>query len=67
MHYHFTNRDHMQGRILDGHFLEYADVHGNMYGTSLEAVASVATTGKMCVLDIDVQGAQQVGSAAVLG
>ncbi len=38
-----------------------ADVHGNMYGTSLRAVADVGASGKMCVLDIDVQGARQAG------
>jgi hypothetical protein len=39
-----------------------AQVHGNMYGTSLKAVADVnAHGGKVAVLDIDVQGAEQVG------
>lgn len=38
-----------------GAFLEFADVHGNMYGTSLEAVAAVGRSGRIAVLDIDVQ------------
>lgn len=58
--YHFTNHQAMSSDVSNGLFLEHADVHGNMYGTSLRAVADVGSTGKMCVLDIDVQGAEQV-------
>jgi guanylate kinase len=50
----------MSGQVAAGMFLEHAQVHGNMYGTSLAAVARVSSEGKHCVLDIDVQGAQQV-------
>ncbi len=59
-HYHFSDRSVMEAQVAQGLFLEHADVHGNMYGTSLGAVADVGRQGKMCVLDIDVQGAQQV-------
>eukprot|EP00850_Spirogloea_muscicola_P016538 SM000135S26982 [mRNA] locus=s135:38563:48888:+ [translate_table: standard] len=59
-HYHFTERAWMETAVKDGEFLEHADVHGNMYGTSLAAAEAVNKLGKMCVLDIDVQGAQQV-------
>ena len=57
VHYHFTDRESMEKEIEEGKFLEHADVHGNFYGTSVEAVTSVAAEGKMCILDIDVQGA----------
>lgn len=40
-------------------------MHNNIYGTSLEAVEAVAASGKCCVLDIDVQGARQVGKPLV--
>jgi len=46
----------MEARVAAGEFLESADVHGNMYGTSFEAVRSVAAAGRACILDIDVQG-----------
>ena len=45
----------MQPDVDAGLFLEYADVHGNMYGTSLAAVAAVGRSGRIAVLDIDVQ------------
>lgn len=62
MHYYFTDTAAMKPQVEAGMFLEHAEVHGNMYGTSLAAVACVSSEGKHCVLDIDVQGAQQVGA-----
>lgn len=60
VHYHFTTREWMEEEIKAGGFLESADVHGNLYGTSLASVQEVASAGKLCILDIDVQGASQV-------
>ncbi|XP_059668435.1 guanylate kinase 2-like isoform X2 [Cornus florida] len=60
VHYHFTQRTVMEKDIKDGKFLEFASVHGNLYGTSFEAVELVADAGKRCILDIDVQGARSV-------
>ncbi|KAH9648205.1 guanylate kinase 2 [Citrus sinensis] len=60
VHYHFTERSVMEKAIKDGKFLEFASVHGNLYGTSVEAVEAVADAGKRCILDIDVQGARSV-------
>jgi guanylate kinase len=56
VHYHFTTREAMSAAIGKGEFLESADVHGNMYGTTFAAVSSVAAQGRACILDIDVQG-----------
>ncbi|CAI0438246.1 unnamed protein product [Linum tenue] len=60
VHYHFTERAVMEKDIKDGKFLEFASVHGNLYGTSIEAVEVVSDSGKRCILDIDVQGARSV-------
>ncbi|KAL3690523.1 hypothetical protein R1sor_016832 [Riccia sorocarpa] len=60
VHYHFTERPDMEAAIQEGKFLESADVHGNLYGTSIAAVEAVADAGKRCILDIDVQGAELV-------
>ncbi|KAH0464379.1 hypothetical protein IEQ34_007165 [Dendrobium chrysotoxum] len=60
VHYHFTERNKMEKDIQDAKFLEYALVHGNLYGTSIEAVEAVSDAGKRCILDIDVQGARSV-------
>ncbi|XP_063929680.1 guanylate kinase [Zophobas morio] len=59
-HYHFTTVEDMQKAILDGQFIEHATFCGNMYGTSKAAVNFVREQGKICVLDIDVQGVKQV-------
>ncbi|GER25884.1 guanylate kinase [Striga asiatica] len=64
-HYHFTERHVMEKDIEDGKFLEFAVVHGNLYGTSVEAVEAVADKGKRCILDIDVQGARSVRSTSL--
>ena len=47
VHYHFTERSVMDKEIQDGKFLEFASVHGNLYGTSVEAVEVVADDGKV--------------------
>lgn len=47
VHYHFTDKSVMERDIEDGKFLEYASVHGNLYGTSIEAVEVVADEGKV--------------------
>ena len=60
VHYHFAEKAAMEADIAAGKFLEYAHVHENIYGTSLAAVAAVASEGKICILDIDVQGAEIV-------
>ncbi|CAG9856134.1 unnamed protein product [Phyllotreta striolata] len=60
VHYHFTDPETMKGAIADGQFLEHALFGGNMYGTSKAAVEKIAANGKVCILDIDVQGVKQV-------
>jgi len=58
--YHFAEKEAMQKEVDEGKFIEHANVHGNLYGTSFSAVRDVQNQGKCCVLDIDVQGARQV-------
>jgi guanylate kinase len=58
--YHFSTREEMQPMIDAGEFLETCEVHGNLYGTSTAAVRRVADAGKVCILDIDVQGARKI-------
>ncbi|CAL9025791.1 unnamed protein product [Prunus brigantina] len=65
VHYHFIERSAMEKEIEDGKFLEFASVHGNLYGTSVEAVEVVADDGKRCILDIDVQGARSVRASSL--
>ena len=58
--YHFTTVAEMEAAISRGEFLEHANVHGNFYGTSFAAVKDVSAKGKVCILDIDVQGCKSV-------
>jgi guanylate kinase len=60
VHYNFTTVAEIEAAIARGDFIEYASVHGNYYGTSKAAVNKVAEQGKICILDIDVQGATSV-------
>lgn len=60
VHYNFTTVETIKGEIDEGKFVEYANVHGNYYGTSVQAVESVQKQGKICILDIDVQGVRNV-------
>jgi len=60
VHYNFSTLDAMKGEIDEGKFVEYAEVHGNYYGTSVESVQSVQSNNLICLLDIDIQGAQNV-------
>merc|ERR1712216_216648 len=50
----------MQALIDQGEFLEYAHVHTNIYGTSKSAVRNVQNQNKVCILDIDTQGAKLI-------
>ncbi len=58
--YHFVSKDHFMHMVEQGEFLEWAEVHGNCYGTSGSAVMAMLENGKDVLLDIDVQGAMQV-------
>jgi len=60
IHYHFCDKAKMEEMIANGEFIEYARVHSNIYGTSIAAVKAVSDSGKTCLLDIDVQGAELV-------
>jgi guanylate kinase len=60
VHYNFTTNEKIEAEINAGLFLEHALVHGNHYGTSFAAIDSVTNTGKICILDIDIQGVENV-------
>ena len=62
VNYHFTNRETFEAMVADDGFVEYAEVFGNLYGTSHAAVEAVVAGGRNAVLEIDWQGASQVRS-----
>jgi len=58
--YHFTDAAAFRGMVERGEFLEWAEVHGNCYGTSRLWIESEMAAGRDVLLEIDWQGAQQV-------
>ena len=58
--YHFVTKEMFNKLVADGAFLEYATFSGNNYGTSRAAVETVKQEGKICILDIDVQGVKNI-------
>lgn len=60
--YHFLSKDDFKSRIDGGEFLEHAEVHQNYYGTLKSEVLDHLAAGTDVVMDIDVQGADQVRS-----
>ena len=61
--YHFLTRAEFDARVEAGQFAEWAEVHGNRYGTLRSEVERVLASGRHVMLDIDVQGARQVVQA----
>jgi guanylate kinase len=59
-HYYFVERAEFERQIADGVFLEHAEVHGNLYGTSHTTVQELLAQGRDVLLEIDWQGAQQI-------
>jgi len=58
--YHFVSRDEFERMIRADEFLEHADVFGNYYGTAKRFLREAEQKGHDLLLDIDVQGAQQM-------
>jgi guanylate kinase len=58
--YHFVEMKEFNRMIEAGEFLEYANVHGNCYGTSRQFLREAGCSGHDLLLDIDVQGAAQI-------
>jgi len=59
-HYYFVERAEFEREAAEGIFLEHAEVHGNLYGTSRAAIESRIAAGQDVVLEIDWQGALQI-------
>ncbi len=58
--YYFLAQEEFDERVRNGEFLEHAVVHGNHYGTLKETVHEALAAGRDVLMDIDVQGAEQI-------
>jgi guanylate kinase len=58
--YHFIDRPRFQEMVRRDEFAEWAEVHGNLYGTSLREIELARGSHRGVVFDIDYQGARQI-------
>jgi guanylate kinase len=58
--YYFIQKKDFEKRLESGHWAEWAEVHGNYYGTSAEFLDKGLASGRDILLDIDVQGTLQI-------
>ena len=58
--YHFVSVEEFRRGIDSGDYLEYAEVYGNYYGTRRDRVEALWESGRDVLLEIDVQGAEQI-------
>jgi guanylate kinase len=59
--YHFVSRERFEQLLAEGAFAEWAEVHGNLYGTSKAEIERARREGKRgVVFDVDYQGARQL-------
>jgi len=58
--YHFVSQAAFRDMVAQGEFFEWAEVHGNLYGTSRSEVQKQIAGGQDVVLEIDWQGAVQI-------
>lgn len=58
--YHFVSVADFRSMLDRGDFIEWAEVHGNYYGTSFSSVDRVMASGRNCILDVDVQGVESL-------
>jgi guanylate kinase len=58
--YLFVTKEEFKKDIQQNNFLEWAEVHGNYYGTSIKPIKIALDEGKLVIFDIDVQGFEQI-------
>jgi guanylate kinase len=63
VHYHFISMKRFETMRAAGDLLEWAEVHGNFYGTPREPVEKALAVGRDVLFDIDWQGTQQLYKA----
>ena len=65
--YHFVSPVRFEQMVHEGAFAEWAEVHGNRYGTARATLQQAAAEGRDVLLDIDVQGAAQLRASDLEG
>ncbi|KAI5809598.1 guanylate kinase [Peziza echinospora] len=65
IHYHFTTPDTFHRLVSENKFIEHATFSKNSYGTTKKAVADVNAQGRVCILDIEMEGVKQVKASGL--
>jgi guanylate kinase len=63
VHYHFVSEEQFRDAVAQGRFLEWAQVHDNLYGSDGAWVDQTLAQGRDILFDIDVQGGHQIRAA----
>ncbi|XP_069107652.1 guanylate kinase-like [Argopecten irradians] len=58
--YHFVEKEVFAEMIENGDFLEHAQFSANCYGTSKQSVKSIQSTGRICFLDVEINGVKSI-------
>ncbi|RJE25630.1 guanylate kinase [Aspergillus sclerotialis] len=58
--YYFATKEEFLDLVSQHGFIEHAQFGGNYYGTSVQAVKDIAEKGRICILDIEMEGVKQV-------
>jgi len=65
--YHFLTPPEFRAKMAAGEFIEQAEVHGNLYGTLRAPMERAIEAGRIYLLEIDVQGANQIKAQQIPG
>ncbi len=65
--YHFVSKETFEKMVTTGEFAEWAEVHGNCYGTARKTLKSASEAGADVLLDIDFQGVDQLRKSGLDG
>jgi len=63
--YFFVSKEEFLDKKNSNFFIEFAEVHGNLYGTSIDFVESKLSLGVNLILEIDVQGFRQINDLSM--
>jgi len=58
--YHFVSAERFERMVRGNRFAEWAEVHGQRYGTSWKEIRAKSSAGRTLVLDVDTQGARSI-------
>jgi len=58
--YFFVSKEEFERKIKNKDFVEWAIVHGDLYGTERKQIIDYIDKGKICILDVDIQGALNI-------